>query len=1089
MHSASLCAYTQTLPMDTLLAVYPTARKVEDVLKRASQVRGCLLGHHITTFPQLTEALWRESDAALILLGAVGETVALGEAIARMRGRHGYILGGPGFMTHLRVVIRQLKSASLSASDLQQASAALSGPAGELITRLADIFAEYDKVLLEAGVADTHDRERLVLEQLHRMEESGRRPRLLAGVVRLLVAEVYDPSLLQFMMVAALIRMIGEADLTIQAESHEVSVGRLAELTWNRFVAEESIADNVLPHFVRRGGRDGRLGFILTHLFDKQHHELPEPPPEDGTVRIIACPDVSREAGEVARSIRRILAGPNPVALERIAVVGRDLSSYADHLESAFRRYQIPLTLVSPKLLSTTPQARAVRELLRIPIHEYPREQLVALCNSGFFRLDAAAYSELPAQAGYIDRSTRPLPECVERLRGQLTDAVPNSPNSSEASIRNQALRRKLERLVRGAAAWNKLLEWLESLEATATVTEHVANLLQVLDRLGFDSPTNTLADSIAVAVGTIKATLDALAGAASIMTPHRRITLSEFSTMVGRLFDETLVNDTRRGGTAGVCAMPVLEARGLDFDLVFIVGLNDGVFPSYHSEDALIPDELIRQLNRPLRDCLRRRWGRFAPDAPGPILRTRYDHNAEEPFLFFLALSMAERNVVLSYSTTDAKGAPLPESPFITEVRRILRATDKEPLKSEHVPPVEHCFTRDDFLNRAAADSLLADPALGADERIKSIVRRTAVEHGREAYFALPTREELFALRVREPGAKQLWMGIDLSPDEEKFARANCFDGRIEPTQSLRQFFESPDGSTRQWSATQLNELAACGFKFFSKRILRLIDPEEPDYELTALESGDRVHRILRQVFERAVSGDSTAFRAAAACILNEVHQQARLEVRDEAFFELEWESISAMVNEIVEYEITRLARDERPSETRLEYPFDLALTRGSDASRAIKLAGQIDRLELYRERSFIQKLKIIDYKSSRALKKYSSLLEPGYFASHDLQMAVYALAALEKFRTEMSAGAGIEASYIALKNYAKESTSQPIPLDLLTSEPEKNSARVRTVAERLFELVDSAATGHFDVDPLKCDQFCSYRSICRFRKPLSRS
>jgi RecB family exonuclease len=1073
--------------MDTLLAIYPTARKVEDVLKRASQVRSCVLGHHITTFPQLTEALWRESDAALIPLGAVGEMLALGEAIARVRGHDGYIPGGPGFMTHLRVLMRQLKSASLSASDLRQASAVLSGPAGELITRLADILAEYDKVLLEAGAADAHDRERLVLEQLHRMEESGGRPRLLAGVVRLLVAEVYDPSLLQFMMVAALIRMIGDADLTIQAESHEINVGRLAELTWNRFVAEESIADNVLPHFVRRGGRDGRLGFVLTHLFGEQHHELPEPPPEDGTVRIIACPDVSREAAEVARSIRRILAEPNPVALDRIAVVGRDLSCYADNLESAFRRYQIPLTLVSPKLLSTTPPARAVRELLRIPIHEYPREQLVALCNSAFFWLDAAIYTDLPAQVGYIDRSTRPLPECVDRLRGQLADAV---PNPSQDSIRNQALRRKLERLVRGAAAWNKLLEWLESLEATATVTDHVANLLQVLDRLGFDSPANTLADSIAAAVGTIKATLDALASTASIMAPHRRITLSEFSTMVGRLFDETLVNEARRGGTAGVCAMPVLEARGLDFDLVFIVGLNDGVFPSYHSEDALIPDELIRQLNRPLRDCLRSRLGRFAPDAPGPILRTRYDHNAEEPFLFFLALSMAERNVVLSYSTTDAKGAPLPESPFITEVRRILRTTEKEPLKSEHVPPVEDCFTRDDFLNRAAADSLLADPALGADERIQSIVRRTAVEREREAYFALPTREEVFALRLREPGAKQVWMGIDLSPDKEKFARATCFDGRIEPTQSLRQFFESPDGSMRQWSATQLNELAACGFKFFSKRILRLIDPEEPDYELTALESGDRVHRILRQVFERVVSSDSTALRAAAACVLNEVHQQARLEARDEAFFELEWESISAMVNEIVEYEIARLARAERPSETRLEYPFELALTRGSgDGSRALKLAGQIDRLELYRERSFIQKLKIIDYKSSRGLKKYSSLLEPWYFASHDLQMAVYALAAIEEFRREMSPGASIEASYIALKNYAKESTSQPIPLDLLTSEAEKNSAQVRTVADRLFELVDSAAIGHFDVDPLKCDQFCPYRSICRFRKPLSRS
>src|SRR5262249_50721410 len=149
-----------------------------------------------------------------------------------------------------------------------------------------------------------------------------------------------------------------------------------------------------------------------------------------------------------------------------------------------------------------------------------------------------------------------------------------------------------------------------------------------------------------------------------------------------------------------GVRAMTVADARGLDFEQVFIIGLNDGIFPTYHSEDPLIPDEAIRKLNGPLRDALRRRIGRFAPDAPGPILPTHYDRNAEEPFLFFLAMSMPARAVVLSYSAADSVGTALRVSPFVAEVSRILNgATPERVDAAELIPSAKDCFAPDEFL------------------------------------------------------------------------------------------------------------------------------------------------------------------------------------------------------------------------------------------------------------------------------------------------------------------------------------------------------------------------------------------------------
>ena len=69
--------------------------------------------------------------------------------------------------------------------------------------------------------------------------------------------------------------------------------------------------------------------------------------------------------------------------------------------------------------------------------------------------------------------------------------------------------------------------------------------------------------------------------------------------------------------------------------------------------------------LNRSLGEALRRRFGEYAPSRAGGILRTRYERNGEDFLLFFLALSMPSRGVVLSYAAAEAGGTPMVRSPF----------------------------------------------------------------------------------------------------------------------------------------------------------------------------------------------------------------------------------------------------------------------------------------------------------------------------------------------------------------------------------------------------------------------------------------
>jgi ATP-dependent helicase/nuclease subunit B len=927
----------------------------------------------------------------------------------------------------------------------------------------------------------------------------GRRPLILDGVAQLLVAEIYDLSLLQFMTVAALIRIVGDAELTIQAAPHKVNASRFADLTWNRFVGEESIADQVLPEFVRRDGRAGQLGFVLAQLFTDAD---PTPPPVDGTVRVIEAANLRDEAEAVAYTIRRMLESDrHEISLRRIAIVARHLSPYDDHLEAAFRRYRLPLIHEHEPSLRATMPARAVLEILHLVLDGLPREGLITLCDNAFIQIAAKRYRTLPRETGYLDRGTRPLPECIENRKQALRAAYEAAAPEARPSIANQ-----LARLERGASAWADLLDALDALEAPASVPDQVERLVALLSRLGFDPAAGSLMDSAARATGPLWRALDELAVEAARVAPDRVVTLREFADLLEAVLRDVRLEPASADGGDAVRAIPILEARGLDFDLVFILGLNDEVFPRYYPDDPLVPEEIVRSLDRALRARLKARLGDGMPDAPGPLLRSRGDRNSEEPFLFFLAMSMPANAIVLSCAVEDEAGRPLRRSPFLEEVLRRIGGEDRvETIGRGDFAPLDDCFAERDWLNRAASRHLLESlPADGGltPARLESIFRRIAIENQRTEYLSRPIREVLFEDRSRaQKGPKKDsprkidWLDPAVrAADPQKRLRASEYDGRVAPNARLvKALLESPEGAPRQWSAKQLSEMAVCGFNFFARRILRLRDADELEHEPTRLETGDVVHHILRDFFNAGpnFANPESAFELAA-----EVAERWRLSVaadaRDPAFFDLAWMAVREMIHEVVAYEITRRAEghvpDELAHEYRLEFPLELSPVAGAGGTR-IPLVGSIDRLELYREAhgdrerrdaKAIARIRVVDYKTSRSLDRLAKLLTPGRFATTDLQMPVYLLGAITQLHDRLASGVAVEASYIALQRREKEAVPLGVPLELLDS----RAPGVATVAARVRELVSDAMDGRFDVDPLECSDWCPYRPVCRFEK-----
>src|ERR1700691_25220 len=97
------------------------------------------------TFPQLVDRLWREFGPRGALLDELQERLAAGEA---MGDDHSALLGGRGRADHVLRLLRQFKSAALTAGDVRAAARALDGAdVRARVIGMAEAFERYERLL------------------------------------------------------------------------------------------------------------------------------------------------------------------------------------------------------------------------------------------------------------------------------------------------------------------------------------------------------------------------------------------------------------------------------------------------------------------------------------------------------------------------------------------------------------------------------------------------------------------------------------------------------------------------------------------------------------------------------------------------------------------------------------------------------------------------------------------------------------------------------------------------------------------------------------------------------------------------------
>ena len=559
-------------------------------------------------------------------------------------------------------------------------------------------------------------------------------------------------------------------------------------------------------------------------------------------------------------------------------------------------------------------------------------------------------------------------------------------------------------------------------------------------------------------------------------------LTESEF-TLIPPTLDRITVTSIDRGYT-------------MRSPIVFVCGVNDGVFPVHYGEDGLLNDKernFLKNCGLPL----------------GPDSRFK---TFQERFFFYLALTRADEYLHITWSLADEGGEALMPSPWVGLL------VNRGYVKAESDTGTITVKNRADYLVNARA-----------------------------ALHFLPS-----ALRSAKDGERidDIWWAL------YDWALLNGYDDRVH-TIGAGLFYNSRaqalskglieslflKNKTLRGSVTLLEAYRKCPFAFFAKYGLKL--KERQEYDFAAPDLGTLVHAVLRCIGERLLE-EGRPWRELkddeilSLCTVETERAAAEaannILMSDAYFRQIKNRVVATLVRTV--RQLRDFSEGSEFSVRALEQPFG---TKGAWKGLSftlpdgvkVELVGQIDRVDTLEldGRTFIL---IVDYKSGK-----KSITLPEVYSGLELQLFLYMAVARRNLGSKAVPAGAV---YCRVRNDVQRCSAEPTAaekerayikagqlsgfylndsdvvraLDDCTMEGRaaspysglkinndgtlKKAANVSDEAEwyRLLRLVEAAACrsaseltgGCIDIYPARwgssnehkaCD-YCPYAALCRF-------
>ena len=509
---------------------------------------------------------------------------------------------------------------------------------------------------------------------------------------------------------------------------------------------------------------------------------------------IISTSGAEDEVITAAKAILRLVE-KDDYRFHDIGVVARDIDGYIHLIRRIFGAHQIPFVSGASEPVNRFQVAKAVHLLITMPEGNYRRSDIIDLASSPYCRIGMFCPEGIEPRTDIWDLVTRSIGISKGagewgRLDRYVNEGLTLRDNEEDEGgrcvvrgVELAGLRRFVSSLMADFALVPPVSSWSDYTER-----------FNLLIRKYIDMPV-----FVEEAVASLK----------DFGLISNEVTLSEFiDALRCRLENQRIpVCDEE---IAGVQVLDAMAARGIPFKVLFILGMNEKVFPRNIREDPLLRDSARQAMEMAL----------------GYKITEKLYGYEEEKLIFYLLLSSAKDRIYLLYQRTDDAGQIKIPSWYISEIKRGY------PVKEDKIPRrMTDKFEASEFFSyhlltpHELSIRLIIEGADPAPAILKFNLNPILYQHGKKTIIHL----------------------------EDMAAGLSKFDGL---TGRIKGYWE---GVIRHGtSPTALEMFARCPFSYYARYLLGLRKFERPEtiFELPPVEIGNICHSILKRFYMKGIQG-----------------------------------------------------------------------------------------------------------------------------------------------------------------------------------------------------------------------------------------
>lgn len=490
------------------------------------------------------------------------------------------------------------------------------------------------------------------------------------------------------------------------------------------------------------------------------------------------------EIENVAKQITKLVREKN-TRYKDIAIITKNVDTYSSLARAIFAEYQIPVFIDEKRDLNQNVIVQYILAILEILNQNFSSEAIFNYLKLGFTDIDQDEIFKLENYAGkwgikhnkwkkdfvYEKEEKTQEIERFNELRKQLIVPLIELKNKIESNKNAKQITKLLYEFLQNEQIEEKISSKIEQLQEKGLIDlaneykESYQIILEILDEIVLvfnDDKMTTDQYSKILKVGLKNSGLGKIPGTG----------------------DQVTFGDVDR-------------SRSHKVDTVFIIGLNDGSFPSINKDEGFLNDADRENL---MQDGIEL--------AKGTIERL-YEDN----FNIYKAFTTAEKEIYLSYSSADGEGKTLRPSILINKIKKIYPTLQEE----------------SDVISKKYE---IVNPTITYEELLENIAKLKKNEEVEKIWYEVYNYYK----------SQNDWQER-LNTDLQGLEYTNI------PENIKQENIDKLYGNTLNTSVSKLEKYRSCAFSYYLQYGLRLKEKEE--LKVQSFNTGSFMHETIDEFFE----------------------------------------------------------------------------------------------------------------------------------------------------------------------------------------------------------------------------------------------